>query len=231
MDKDSLELLLSQGLSVERIAKRFGKDPSTISYWLKKHGLESSFIEKHAAKGRLERAELEALVASGASVNAIAKAVHRSPTTVRHWLAKYGLETSRTVALRLGSEARDEGRLVLQRNCRHHGLTNFWLEGRGTYRCARCRQEAVVRRRRKVKEILIQEAGGACVLCGYGDYPGALEFHHLDPSDKAFSVSATGVTRSLERARTEARKCTLLCSNCHAEVEGGYKTLPQSPPA
>jgi hypothetical protein len=27
MDKQSLELLLEQGLSVERIAKRFGKDP------------------------------------------------------------------------------------------------------------------------------------------------------------------------------------------------------------
>jgi transposase-like protein len=231
MDKNSLQLLLVQGLSVERIARRFGKEPSTVSYWMKKHGLESDHAEKHAAKGPLNRGELELLVASGASVTSIAETVHRSPTTVRHWLAKYGLETSRTVARRLGVEARDGGRLVLQRNCRHHGLTNFWLEGRGTFRCARCRQEAVVRRRRKIKETLIQEAGGACVLCGYSDWPGALEFHHRDPADKAFSVSATGVTRSLERARAEARKCVLLCSNCHAEVEAGYKHLPSSAPA
>jgi transposase-like protein len=155
MDRDSLQLLLAQGLSVERIARRFRKDPSTISYWMKKHGLGSGFAERHAAKGPLDRSELEALLAGGASVNAIAKAVHRSPTTVRHWLAKYGLETSRTVALRLGAEAREAGRLVLQRDCRRHGLTNFWLEGGGTYRCAQCRQEAVVRRRRKVKEILV----------------------------------------------------------------------------
>jgi len=41
MDNQSLELLLGQGLSIERIAKRFGKDPSTVSYWMKKSGLES----------------------------------------------------------------------------------------------------------------------------------------------------------------------------------------------
>jgi len=31
MEKKSLQQLLDQGISVERIAKRFGKDPSTIS--------------------------------------------------------------------------------------------------------------------------------------------------------------------------------------------------------
>ena len=51
MDKESLELLLDQGLSIAGIAKRFGKDPSTISYWMKKHGLVSPFRERHAAKG------------------------------------------------------------------------------------------------------------------------------------------------------------------------------------
>jgi hypothetical protein len=78
-----------------------------------------------------------------------------------------------------------------------------------------------VNRRRKVKAILVQEAGGACLLCGYNRYIGALHFHHRDPEDKAFGVSGLGVTRSIERARAEANKCVLLCSNCHAEVENG----------
>ena len=64
MDKESLELLLEQGLSVERIAKRFGKDPSTISYWMNKHGLVSPYREKHAAKGGIDRKGLEALIAA-----------------------------------------------------------------------------------------------------------------------------------------------------------------------
>ena len=40
MEKESLEVLLGLGLSVERIAKRFGEDPSTISYRLQRYGLE-----------------------------------------------------------------------------------------------------------------------------------------------------------------------------------------------
>ncbi len=51
MDKESLELLLSCGLSVERIAKRFSKDPSTISYWMREHGLEPPNREKYAGRG------------------------------------------------------------------------------------------------------------------------------------------------------------------------------------
>ena len=67
MDKESLEPLLGQRLSVERIAKRFGKDASTVSYWMTKHGLEAVNHEKHAAKGGIEREQLEELVRSGAS--------------------------------------------------------------------------------------------------------------------------------------------------------------------
>jgi transposase-like protein len=226
MDKQSLELLLDQGLSIERIAKRFGKDPSTISYWMKKHGLVSPYRERHAAKGGIEREELRALVDSGASVSTISKALQLSNTTVRHWLRKYGLETQASSDRRIGKAARAAGHLTVRRVCRHHGLTNFWLEGRGAFRCLMCRSEAVVRRRRKLKEILVDEAGGACAICGYDAWIGALQFHHRDPSQKLFEVSGRGVTRSLERARDEARKCVLLCSNCHAEVEAGRKSIP-----
>jgi hypothetical protein len=64
-----------------------------------------------------------------------------------------------------------------------------------------------------------------CAICGYGRFPGALHFHHRDPSIKSFELSAEGFARSLDRARAEARKCVLLCSNCHAEVEGGTVSL------
>ena len=80
-------------------------------------------------------------------------------------------------------------------------------------------------RRRKVKAILIAEAGGRCRLCGYAGHPAALQFHHVDRTGKRFSLSQAGVARSLARARAEARKCVLLCANCHAEVEAGARHL------
>jgi hypothetical protein len=85
---------------------------------------------------------------------------------------------------------------------------------------------AVAARRRRVKEMLIGEAGGACAICGFDRHPSALHFHHLDPTKKRFPVSRRGVTRSIEEVREEARKCMLLCANCHAQVEAGVLDLP-----
>ena len=39
--------------------------------------------------------------------------------------------------------------------------------------------------------------------------------------DKRAARQRDGVTLSLDSLRAEARKCVLLCSNCHAEVEAG----------
>jgi hypothetical protein len=86
--------------------------------------------------------------------------------------------------------------------------------------------EAVARRRRRVKEALVAEAGGRCLLCGYDRCIGALAFHHLDPGSKEFGLAAGGLARSLSKSRAEAAKCVLLCSNCHAEVEAGISPLP-----
>ncbi len=72
----------------------------------------------------------------------------------------------------------------------------------------------------------VEEAGGKCVVCGFDEHPAALQFHHLDPSEKEFQLSAGGITRGIERLRVEASKCVLVCANCHALIEIGVKELP-----
>jgi transposase-like protein len=229
VDKESLALLLADGVSVEKIAKQFGKDPSTVSYWMKKHGLEAPNRDKHAAKGGIERDVLEPLVEAGMTIAEIAEAVRRSKGTVRHWMRKYGLRT-KNASGRESAEgsraARAAGLLTTTMTCVRHGEAEFVLEGRGYYRCKQCRAEHVVRHRRKLKTILVEEAGGKCVLCGYDRNVRALEFHHVDPREKRLTLSANGVTLSLDALRAEARKCVLLCSNCHAEVEDGMALVP-----
>lgn len=222
-------MLLAQGLSVERIAERFGKHPSTVSYWMAKHGLEANGRQTHAAKGGIEREQLEQLVQAEMTIAEIAAAVGLSKTTVRHWLGKYGLQTRHRRGRRSGSESRDAkeaGLLTISMDCPRHGTAEFVLEGRGAYRCKRCRSEAVSRRRRRLKAILVAEAGGSCCICGYDRHVAALHFHHVDRNLKRMVISARGIAYALETLRVEARKCVLLCSNCHAEVENGAATLP-----
>jgi hypothetical protein len=123
-----------------------------------------------------------------------------------------------------GSEPEQELRV-----CPRHGETVYVRYGeRDHFRCLTCRRQRVIARRRKVKQILVEEAGGACVLCGYDRCQGALHFHHRDPATKEFALALNGVARSLARSRVEAAKCVLLCANCHAEVEAGWTGLPLS---
>jgi transposase len=228
VDRASLEQLLSRGLSLAEIGRRFDLHEATVGYWVKKHGLEAANHAKHAARGGLAKDELEALVEAGMSIGQIAQKLGRSKGTVRHWLRTHDLMTYAQRGRpgeRSTRVAKAAGRLTVTRECHRHGLTEFLIEGRGYYRCKRCRMERVSQRRRTVKSILVAEAGGACVLCGYDRCSAALHFHHVDPSSKRFHLSMQGVARSLASARAEMAKCMLLCANCHAEVETGISSL------
>jgi transposase len=214
VDRASLEQLLGQGLSLAEIGRRLGVHESTVSYWAQRNALEAVNRDRSAARGGLAREQLEALVLAGMSIAQIAEAVDRSTATVRHWLTEYRLRTHQAERRRI--MASGAWRLTLE--CPRHGMTQFQRRGKGGYRCLRCRSEAVARRRRRVKEILVDEAGGACQACGYNRCIAALEFHHRDPADKRFALSHRGVARSLAKARSEAGKCVLLCSNCNVEI-------------
>jgi transposase len=222
MDRDWLAARLEAGESIEAIAREVAKHPSTVAHWVNKHGLRSRHTERHAPRGGLSREQLEPLIERGLTIRQIAEELDRSTATVRHWLRRYGLKTR--VAQRVRRDGSTAPEVV--RDCPRHGWTWFRRVGaQSHYRCAQCVIDAVTNARRRVRTILIEEAGGRCLLCGYDSNPAALQFHHVDRATKDFTLR-NGDTRSLERMRAEAAKCVLLCANCHAEVESGAAQLP-----
>lgn len=180
------------------------------------------FVSKHAPRGAPNRTKLEELACQGATLREIAVALDRSVATVRYWLRRW--EIARADARRTRVDPATAPREVM-RVCSRHGRAVYRLDIRGTYRCVLCAQERVAARRREIKRTLVEEAGGCCAACGYDRFQAALQFHHLDPAEKSFGISSRGFSHGIDRAREEARKCVLLCGNCHAEVEAGVRVL------
>jgi hypothetical protein len=81
------------------------------------------------------------------------------------------------------------------------------------------------KRRKGVMEKALEYKGGKCQICNYNRCARALEFHHNDPSTKKFGISHDGTYRPWEEVQEELDKCTLLCANCHREVEDGLLSV------
>jgi hypothetical protein len=226
VDKAWLASQLTAGRSFESIAREIRRDPSTVAYWARKHGLTSSHAPRHAARGGIERELLTEIVACRLSIRDMADVLGRSPSTIRHRLAKHGITTRAAQRRRAGASAIARGEDEPELPCPIHGQTRHVRRNNGTFRCLQCRSAHVTERRRRVKRQLVSEAGGKCERCGYDECTAALQFHHVDRDAKRFAISQRGVTRSMAEAREEATKCVLLCANCHAEVESGFVQLP-----
>lgn len=70
---------------------------------------------------------------------------------------------------------------------------------------------------RKIK--LVELLGGKCECCGYAKNYAAMSFHHQDPSKKETTLDIRQLSNTKwDTLLTEAKKCKLVCMNCHMEV-------------
>ncbi len=103
--------------------------------------------------------------------------------------------------------------------CAWHCCENILTGKQRKFCSSKCKNKFNVNvLRKKLKLNALEYKGGKCEKCGYSKCSRALEFHHLDPSEKDFGISNKGHTRPWETIRSELDKCLLLCSNCHAEI-------------
>ena len=80
------------------------------------------------------------------------------------------------------------------------------------------RNKSAQKRHRMLKEKVIKYLGGCCSVCKLiDDYP-VFDAHHLDPSQKKFSVMS-GPSRDWNVIEPELDKCVLICSNCHRKLQ------------
>jgi len=96
------------------------------------------------------------------------------------------------------------------------------LNADGTYQvfCDKCAEKYKLRAQSKHKsrkKEAVKYKGGECMHCGYKKSVSAMDFHHIDPSQKDKNWKNLR-QNSLERIKNELDKCDLLCKNCHVTV-------------
>ena len=144
----------------------------------------------------------------GLSTWKIAEVLNTTQPNIRYWLKKYSLQTLR--------KTNDDNNLKLCPKCKTSKPKNdFYKSTKSSSYCKSCILESNAERRRIVKQQAIDYLGGKCSNCGYNKCNSALEFHHIDSTqkDKDYSNYKT----SFDKLKSELDKCILLCSNCHRE--------------
>lgn len=112
------------------------------------------------------------------------------------------------ICLLCGNEFQPKDRSANQRSC-----------------CYNCMPDGVQLTRGGFLAKMKMIRGGSCEHCGYNKCIQALEFHHLDPTKKDFTISNDHF--KLIEAVKESQKCILLCSNCHKELHAGLWNLKE----
>lgn len=106
------------------------------------------------------------------------------------------------------------------KTCETTGEENFYKSQR--WYCKSCWNKRTSQRSKDNVKIIKEEFGGKCTVCGYDKCMDALQFHHLDPSQKEFALSSMR-QGNLDKIRKEMAKCILVCANCHYEIHAKQK--------
>ncbi len=68
-----------------------------------------------------------------------------------------------------------------------------------------------------------------CKKCGE-NHPACLEFHHINPKEKKFSLGRAKSHLTIKALKAEIVKCKLLCANCHRKEHWEEKEKEQNAP-
>ena len=175
----------------------------------------------------MEKEFLIDCINKGLSLKKISKLCGKAPSTITYWLNKFNLKTNN-----LSFKVKGKIDYNNQRCCPKCKITKELNEfynrrdkiGSSVY-CKTCTNKQVLDRQRELKQQAVDYKGGYCIICGYNKCNAALEFHHLEPDKKDFSISQLKKYAFTENIKKELDKCILLCSNCHREFHSGILIL------
>ena len=124
--------------------------------------------------------------------------------------------------LKLESEVLQQG---LVHKCVDCGKEYIYQRNAGltTKHCNSC---LTTLRHRELKIKGVGYLGGKCCICGYNKCLASMDFHHIDETQKKFTIGSS-FNRSWLKIKNELDKCVVLCRNCHGEYHAGLISKEQ----
>lgn len=172
--------------------------------------------------------ELKAYLDRNLTLRQISAESKKCLGSIRYWMKKY--EFKPNFANFKGGYKPGEKIIGEDRYCpsckTYHNINDFYSRRKTNCSgwCKNCTSRRTTERQRKMKKVMIDYKGGRCqnkncsTPGGYNRSINGLEFHHMDPTKKEFSISQMRHSVMSEKVKKELDKCILLCANCHREV-------------
>ena len=164
----------------------------------------------------MKKVVLKPLVDQGLGLRPIAKLLETSPTNVRYWVQKHGLE--------LKQKSFGQGYISPRApfkcgRCGETDPTKFY--GHKRKLCGPCHNAYNIKQGQSKRLRAIKELGGRCAICGFDRYTCSLDLHHKDRRMKDPNYRSMRGW-AWKNILLELKKCVLLCKNCHAAIHAGH---------
>ena len=173
----------------------------------------------------MDKQKLIEYIEDGMSTSQISKLESKGKTTVRYWLDKYQLKTKHKTfkdGYVLNPILKIDGKPI--QNCSKCKVllteeTGYWRDSKKVWlaNCKKCHNSYNADRWKNSKKKAVEYKGGKCEKCGYNKCIDALEFHHIDPTQKDKNFGNLKL-RKWEDQKKELDKCICVCANCHREI-------------
>jgi len=156
----------------------------------------------------------------GSSLRQISQETNKGLTSIRYWIKKHNITIPNKSFKDIGKKDYGDSRFCprCEKNC---NITEFYnrrgKENSSVY-CKKCTNEQTLIRQRHLKKQMVEYKGGKCSKCGYDKCINALEFHHIDPNEKEFTLSHLKSYSFTKIIMEELDKCEIVCANCHREI-------------
>jgi len=170
-------------------------------------------------KKKITKELLEELLNQGFSTNEVGKQLGYTGAGIRYHMNKYDLHSDHKSIQNKPKTPIIAGTKECGKCHNILPVEDFYIrknEALTSY-CKKCnyKEQHSLLKRRKIE--ILSKFGNKCSICGYNKCIAALEFHHIDPKEKEFSLG-NAKTTNLDRLLLEMNKCILVCSNCHKEI-------------